>query len=115
MAEDYFAKLEYGVEDVSKRESYDVRCRRPGVELHVEVKGTMGDGTDVFLTKGEVQHARTNTDRMVLVVVSKIRIDFVGDQITARGGELQVIRPWNVDEGELLPLQFKYRPPALQG
>ena len=39
----YYAK-NWDVEDVHGEESFDLRCTRPGVELHVEVKGTTTGG-----------------------------------------------------------------------
>ena len=55
-------------------------------------------------------HAREQTTRMALAVVSGIELDRTGPRVTAKGGGLRVQHPWNIDEGDLSPTQFEYRP-----
>lgn len=47
---------------------YDLHCTRGEAELHVEVKGTRGDGLQVFITAGELDRGMTD-DNFVLAVV----------------------------------------------
>lgn len=111
MVEEHFIGLNYEVEDVSRTHSYDLRCTRDGEELHIEVKGTTGQGESVFLTRNEVKHARQNSDRMVLALVSDIELVGNSQRPAARGGKLRLIWPWDVDSGTLSPTQFEYAPP----
>jgi hypothetical protein len=99
------------VVDVSANRPYDFECSRRTELVHVEVKGTTGDGSSVLLTPGEVRHARerdpTGTS---LAIVSEIelRIDQAGEPI-ASGGSLELILPWDLDTlGELRPTGFEY-------
>lgn len=101
---DYFTSAGWQVEDVSARESFDLRCRRSGKpELHVEVKGTTGDGSKILLTANEVAHARRQYPNIALVVVAGIQIG------AAAHGRVRVIQPWKVSERQLAPLTFSYR------
>lgn len=111
MVEEHFVGLNYEVEDVSTTQSYDLRCTRNGKELHIEVKGTTSQGKSVFLTRNEVEHARQNSDHMVLAIVSDIELVGNSQQPAARGGKLRLIWPWDVDCGTLSPTQFEYAPP----
>ena len=113
MAEDHFLKLKYEVTDVSLTQPYDLHCTRGAQELHVEVKGTTGEGETVFLTRNEVQHARENAGQVALYVVSRIVLDRSGETPIASGGEVAIFHPWEIDQGTLAPLQFEYGlPPA---
>jgi hypothetical protein len=68
------AKLEADGWSVTSAEregcGYDLRCQRGTDELHVEVKGRSGHGTQFVLTHGEFRQARDNP-RFVLMLVSK--------------------------------------------
>jgi len=111
LAEEYFVDFGFTVVDVSRNLPFDLLCTRGNEELHVEVKGTTGLGEEVVLTKNEVAHARENAGKMVLAVVSRIRLERMpgGPQVT--GGKLTVWQPWAIDDGEMLPTQFRYTPP----
>ena len=53
-AQEHYRSLGWNVEDVSSNHPYDLRCTMPAEsELHVEVKGTTGDGSSVLLTPGD--------------------------------------------------------------
>lgn len=109
----YFTQSGWRADDVSKAESYDVRCVRGDRELHIEVKGTTMAGSKVLLTRNEVSHARRQAPNVVLCVVANIHIerDEAGGYV-ASGGEMLVIDPWDIDEGELIPMTFEYRLPV---
>jgi hypothetical protein len=99
----------YTVEDHSKGHPYDLLCTRKKERLHVEVKGTQTNGAGVFLTFGEVQFARDNKQEMALFLLRSIQVS--GDGKTLSNGQERVIVPWDVDEGELKPLSFRYSVP----
>jgi hypothetical protein len=95
------------VADVSATESYDVRCRSKGSELHVEVKGTTSNGASVVVTRNEVEHARAVYPSIALFVVSNILLQRRGDAVIATGGVLRSYDPWIVDAHDLRPLAFQ--------
>ncbi len=78
--------------------------------MRVEVKGTTGNGESVFLTRNEVSHAREHATHMALVIVRNIQLHVHDEDPITSGGEMQVLHPWNIDEGTLSPMQFEYRP-----
>ena len=110
MAEDHFISLGFEVTDVSQQCSYDLHCVRQDEELRVEVKGTTGAGVTVFLTRNEVAHAREHASHMALVIVRNIQLHVHDEVPITNGGEMQVLHPWNIDEGSLSPMQFEYSP-----
>ena len=61
----YFQKQWESVADVSARASFDLLCTGPQGELHVEVKGTTGEGRSVILTRGEANDSNTIPYRRV--------------------------------------------------
>jgi hypothetical protein len=102
----------WDVEDVHGSESYDLICRRDGAIKHVEVKGTVTDGSEVILTPNEVRHAREYPDT-ALFVLSNIIIGRAADgTITATGGVRHRYDPWHVDDEALRPLGFRYQVPG---
>ena len=100
----------YAIQDVGNHASYDLLCTsttRP--ELHVEVKGTRGDGASVIVTAGEVKHAR-RFDRVSLVVVSQIFLTRgTAGRLVGRGGVKTVLDPWDIDQdGQLEATEYRY-------
>jgi hypothetical protein len=104
---------DWDVDDVSAHRPYDLHCRRGDEELRVEVKGTTGDGTILLLTPGEVRHARDHAPAVALVVVAGIALiaDAETEEVFAEGGAVTIVRPWDVDDGELRPTGFEYHRP----
>jgi hypothetical protein len=97
--------------NTSKHHPWDFEAVK-GVEvMRVEVKGTTGVGTHVNLTAGEVINA-TTYDNCALAVVTDIVLDTSGEEPTASGGRLLMIRPWHVNEASLRPLAYEYRVPV---
>lgn len=88
-----------------KGKPYDLHCKKGRTELFVEVKGTQSAGVEVHLTPNEVAFAQANKDKMVLFIVSEVR---VSDRSIASGGNRLILRPWNIDAGELKPMSFTY-------
>jgi hypothetical protein len=102
---------DWEVEDVHGSESYDLICRRDGEVKHVEVKGTVTDGSEVILTPNEVRHAREYPDT-ALFVLSNIIVERAPDgTIAATGGVRHRYDPWYVDDSALRPLGFRYQVP----
>jgi hypothetical protein len=100
----------WDVVDVSATHSYDLECTRNGETLHVEVKGTTGDGSSVLLTPGEVRHARDHGAALVVVSQIVLESDPESGERLASGGEPEVLNPWDVDaDGELIPTGYEYR------
>jgi len=100
----------WDVDDVSATHSYDLECTRHDDTLHVEVKGTTGDGSSVLLTPGEVRHARDHGTALVVVSHIVLERDPQSGEWLASGGEPDVLNPWDVDaDGELIPTGFEYR------
>ncbi|HEU5105962.1 MAG TPA: DUF3883 domain-containing protein [Solirubrobacterales bacterium] len=98
------------VEDVSRNSSYDLRCTREEVELHVEVKGTTTAGAAVLLTPNEVDHARETYPDVALLIVHDVTLeqDGLGEPV-AKGGEIKYINPWEIDaEGTLRATGYTY-------
>jgi hypothetical protein len=104
----------WSVQDVHGRESYDLVCRRGDEEMRVEVKGTTTDGgTEVILTRNEVEHARSYR-RTALFILSNIRLERAEDgTVVATGGIRHVYDPWDIDDGALIPIGFRYQPPRV--
>lgn len=108
-AKAFYEEQGYRVVDVSTTHSYDLFCKSPGgQELHVEVKGTTSDGTQILLTPNEVNHAR-NYPNVALFILSHIQVDPT-DPNKLQGGELLCLDPWNIQEGMLSPLTYAYSP-----
>ena len=105
VASAHFRTEGYDVEDVSKRRSYDLLCKRRREELHVEVKGTTTDGNAVLLTYNEVKHACDPATSCALFVLHSIKLD--GKNAT--GGQHRVLLPWQLDQRHLTPICYTYR------
>jgi hypothetical protein len=108
-AKRYFESHGYVVEDRSKGRPYDLRCTGKKGLLYVEVKGTQTNGEEVFLTSGEVQFARCHKGQMALFLVRSIKVSEDGKILT--NGQEDLILPWDVDQGFLKPVSYKYEVP----
>ena len=112
VATEYFEGLGGGVEDVSAKKSFDLAVALHGEDLSVEVKGTAGEGAEVFLTRGEVEHHLTAHPANALAVVSGIQLQGAADAPEAIGGTLRVVQPWAVLEDGLTPVSYRYVVPS---
>lgn len=101
------------VEDVHADRPYDLVCKGDGAVHHVEVKGLTGAAVNVELTASEVTHAQTCPETAILAVVEQIKLKR-GEAPTARGGTLLRLDPWQLDDCDLSPTQFRYRLPKRQ-
>ncbi|MGA6209299.1 DUF3883 domain-containing protein [Nocardia testacea] len=106
----YLESVEGWSDAVRVGKPYDLKFMCNGVEKRVEVKGTTGDGSTVFLTANEVQHARQNDSGQPidLVVVSGIQVAASSDgDYIASGGRLAHYRDYIPADEELRPTQFE--------
>jgi hypothetical protein len=109
-----FYRTAWNVQDVHGTESYDLICRRGDEVKHVEVKGTTTDGAEVILTPNEVRHAQQNP-HTALFVVSNIVVERAEDgTVTATGGKQHFYDPWRLNDGNLIPVGFRYQVPPEQ-
>lgn len=112
------AKAHYGphwdsIEDVSSRRSYDLECRSGDRFLRVEVKGTTGSASSVFVTANEVEHARATAGNVALFVVSEIVLQRApGEEPSASGGSFRVFEPWDIGQCSLRPVAYECTLPA---
>ena len=110
-AKRHYNSLGWKVDDVSASKPYDLSCTTPtDLELHVEVKGTTGDGSSVLLTHGEVKHAKEypKVDLFILYGLS-IQEDSSGN-VEASGGIVEIRSPWDIATGTLNPIGYEYFP-----
>ena len=101
------------VEDTSQGNPFDLRARRSGVEMHVEVKGTCTIGEKVVLTRGEVRHHHSTSAVSALAIVSGIELRGTKEAPEAKGGTLRIITPWQIDPADLDALAFEYSVPPI--
>ncbi|WP_049760133.1 protein NO VEIN domain-containing protein [Anaeromyxobacter dehalogenans] len=108
LAKRHFESGGWVVEDVGdSKTSLDLVCRRKGIDLHVEVKGTTGLGQKIILTKNEVQHAKSYK-RVALVVVHGMKLK-KGTVPKVSGGKVLVRHPWKIADKHLEPLAYYYK------
>lgn len=104
----YFKAQGYKWKDCSNTCPYDLRCSRGKEVLHVEVKGTQTNGTEIILTPREVEFARRHKGQMALFVVHSIQVGEANGRFALSGGKRRLLQPWDVDLGHLAPVSFKY-------
>lgn len=114
LAEKHYKKKGFTVENKSSTQSYDFLCTKGKLVVHVEVKGTTTDGSEVELMIGEVKNARAKGWRTDLFVVSNIKLKKTNDVFVPSGGKERVLEDWQPDEEDLLAIRFRYKvpPPA---
>ena len=93
-----------------KNRPYDLLCKRATNILHVEVKGTVGTGEKVIITRGEANHTLGNPEQAVLFVVSDININRgSGSEPVLSGGAVRKLEPWNLDDTDLNPISYEFQ------
>lgn len=85
---------------------YDAVARRGDETLYLEAKGTQGDGTSVFLTRGEVEHARRNRGSCIIGIWSGMQ--FTDDETIDQDVGETLIMPFDPDSGTLSALQYRW-------
>ncbi|MFB8181539.1 MrcB family domain-containing protein [Streptomyces sp. NPDC055966] len=112
MATEHFKAQGWSVKDVGAKESFDLLLSRGEERCHAEVKGTTSAGTDVILTRAEVEKQRRYYPHNALVVVHSIRLDRTGSKSTTSGGVLHCTSPWVVLDEDLTVISYAYRTPV---
>jgi hypothetical protein len=106
-ATDFFEKKDYQVENVSKKQPYDLHCTLGSKELRVEVKATTNTAEKVFITQREALHAMKPEFQRALFILHSIQLE--GGE--ASGGIPVVIEPWTLNLKDATPVVYSYRPP----
>lgn len=97
------------VRDTRYAGPYDAVATRNGQTLYLEAKGTQSGGDAVFVTRGEVEHARANPGDCIIGIWSGMR--FADDGVVdPRSGET-IIMPFEPDNGILSALQYRWEWP----
>lgn len=85
----------------------------PARIIHVEVKGTVGDGKCVHLTRNEVHDARHKQWRSDLFIVSKVELRTEADGVwRASAGLIRILEDYSPADADLTPIDFEYRVPT---
>jgi hypothetical protein len=111
LAINHFQQQGWGVEDVSKYESYDLLCTRQEERLYVEVKGTTSEGSKILMTYQEVIHTQQNYPHTALFVVSQIKLINSEVELEAIGGEIKLYQPWLLSDDNLKAIAYEYQVP----
>lgn len=85
---------------------YDAIAKKDGATLYLEAKGTQSSGDAVFLTHGEVEHARRHLGECMIGIWSGIRFTDEGE-VDQDAGET-LLMPFEPDTGTLTPLQYRW-------
>lgn len=94
------------VRDTRYTGPYDAIATRNNHTLYLEAKGTQGSGEAVFVTRGEVEHARANPGHCIIGIWSGMRFSDDGE-VDPRSGET-IIMPFKPDTGILSALQYRW-------
>jgi hypothetical protein len=109
LATEYFEAQGWTVKDVGASKPYDLHLTRGDENLHVEVKGTTSDGSQIILTRAEVEWQRKFAPANALVIVHSIELDRTAEPVTAIGGTLHCISPWTIDGETLTVISYIHR------
>lgn len=108
MATEFYA-ASWTVIDVHGRESYDLICQRGKEVKYVGVNETTTAGGEVILTYNEVRHVQENL-YCALFVLSDVKVQRTEDgAVAANGGACHLYDPWNLDDGILTPIGYRYQ------
>jgi hypothetical protein len=99
--------------DRDRSKSWDVECTSGDEVKRVEVKGSSGDGSRVFLTANEADNASTYRP-MALFVVPHIKVIQDESGIVQVTGSARpcILDPWMIDLADLTPTEYRYRVPG---
>ncbi len=109
MAAQYLSLKGYSVEDVSAKGSFDLLAIK-GIEcLKIEVKGTTGALSSVFLTRNEVELHKTTYPANGLIVVHGVNVREDASEVSAAdGGTIAAWLPWRLEEARLQGITYSY-------
>ena len=105
---EHFEHLGYSIEDVSRTSPFDLLASKGREVRYVEVKGTAGEPSAIFLTRNEVAHAQESAGKSVLFVLHSIEVRRGPAGVEASGGVVVTYNPWTIDPTALEPLQYRY-------
>lgn len=111
-ARKHYEKKGFTVETKSTTHPFDLLCINGAIIIHVEVKGTTTDGSEVELTIGEVKDARNKSWRSDLFVVSNIELTPLGKTYIPSGGEEFFFANWRPEVKDLEAIRYRYKVPA---
>jgi hypothetical protein len=99
--------------DRDRSKSWDVECSSDDGVKRIEVNGTSGDGSQVFLTANEADNTSTY-EPVALFVVPHIRVlqDMDGKAKVTDSGEPYLLDPWIMDLADLTSTEYRYRVPG---
>ena len=110
LAQKYYESAGYAVKPRGK--PFDLLCKRGGEEIHVEVKGTRGNGRKVIITKNERDDARDTAWRSDLFIVYGIVVGAEdGEQRVIEDGTIHHIENWLPQDDHLETIAFRYSVP----
>lgn len=109
LATEHFEVQGWTVKDVGATKPYDLHLTRGDEKLHVEVKGTMSDGSQVILTRAEVESQRKFAPDNALVIVHSIELDRTTEPVSASNGVLHCISPWTIEDETLTVISYVHR------
>ncbi|MGI5046177.1 protein NO VEIN domain-containing protein, partial [Streptomyces sp. JAC25] len=109
LATEHFQAQGWTVKDVGANKSYDLHLTRGDEKLHVEVKGTTSDGSQIILTRSEVEWQRKYAPDNALVIVHSIELDRTVTPVTATGGVLHCTTPWTIEDETLTVISYIHR------
>lgn len=108
-ATNYFVERGYLVTPVGK--PYDLECRKGQELLFVEVKGTQSAGSQVILTRNEVEFACNPANEMALFIMSGVAVAGTDLAPIVTGGDMRVICPWRIEKHHLSAISYDYAVP----
>ncbi len=107
-AEEWLVTQGYKVKDTHLNQSYDFIATKDGVELFVEVKGTISDFCNsILMTKNEVELHRSKKGTTALILVYRIRLERGGPEPKAFDGQLECFIGWDIDSWKNEPIAFQ--------
>lgn len=106
----HFRSDGWSVTDTRYSGPYDAYATKEGQILYLEAKGTRGAGNAVFVTRGEVEHARKHRGQCVIGIWAKMQITGRGE-VDPDAGE-KIIMPFEPEAGELSALQYRWEWPV---
>jgi len=96
------------IKDVSVKESFDYSAEKDGTTWIIEVKGTTSLYADsFFLTANELNLHHSKQGTTILALVSDINLDRSEENISASGGKLELITPWDVTKWSFEPTAYR--------
>ena len=110
LAKKYYSNKGYHYEDLSpfRNYGYDLKCTKDDEIIDVEVKGTTNKCESVFLTKNEVQNAKTTQNKSELFIAHSMEIELSGAGYQIVNQEIKVIENWRPQDEDLEALTYKY-------